>query len=821
MILTSVLSVVLVSGVVLDEPELVWSYSAKSTLYASPLTADIHASPGLETVISDSEAQALVCLDAKGAPLWSFGGVWKSRLTSGAALSTTARAEGATLAVAGSDGLLVCLDAATGTELWRANPGAVTWGGVVWADLNGDLRDELVVGTDDDGIHAFNARGEAIWRFPVEGSDEGIALRGGLAVADVEWNGIPEIFAMDHWGPLCIYGSGQVKWHRVLGMDFVSAPVIADADADGKPELYATSRDTNGVYCFDADSGDVRWRVNMVGGADTYSGGSMAVGDVDGDGRGEIVTADDLGNVYCLTDAGDVRWIFPTRKPTHAAPSLGDVDGDGSVEVLVASGDHTLYCLSADGHVEWQFEAGLRLMAPATIADVDGNGTTDILFGGSDATLRCLTLRGAYHEALMPWPMHRRDAARTASSHVDAAPRVAWVEEEVELLLNGGFELPQRPEDTGNVPEIEMYRAYWPRGWNIEDFAGGTWRLETLTKFDGEFSLKVFPREEAVTVTSDWIPIEAGLASVEANIIIQGGHIVTLRWFGLNGILREDALKPFGARSVGDEVTWYQFAVDDVVPPTGARWVAMALTSEPKGGPTFWDEASVLATYRRLPSVEVLVNQVGYDRGAPKRLVVQSTVKQAKGAYRVENAAGEIVHEGELAYAGRVVGAYESDWGYEYYTGDFTNVDADGTYTIVAEIGDVTGHSPAFRIAPELLWQVTSRPAHEFFYYQRCGMAIPGFHAACHLDDAVSAEGHQFEAWGGWHDAGDYNTYTNAPYAYGLARAYAIAKPRFDTDDRDANGLADFLDEILWGGAQIRRMIAPDGSRYGEITAGY
>src|SRR5690606_23103000 len=110
-------------------------FDSQSTLYSAPLVADIHPEPGLETVVSDSEARRVACVSARGEELWGFKAGWTKRLTSSAALSTTARADGPTLAVAGSDGLFVVLDAATGSELWRKDLAPVTWGGVVWGDL--------------------------------------------------------------------------------------------------------------------------------------------------------------------------------------------------------------------------------------------------------------------------------------------------------------------------------------------------------------------------------------------------------------------------------------------------------------------------------------------------------------------------------------------------------------------------------------------------------------------------------------------------------------------------------------------------------------
>ena len=67
-------------------PRLLWEFAAESNLYAPPLTADLHPAPGLETVVSDSEAKTLRCVGADGKELWAFAGGWKKRLASAAAL---------------------------------------------------------------------------------------------------------------------------------------------------------------------------------------------------------------------------------------------------------------------------------------------------------------------------------------------------------------------------------------------------------------------------------------------------------------------------------------------------------------------------------------------------------------------------------------------------------------------------------------------------------------------------------------------------------------------------------------------------------------
>jgi hypothetical protein len=222
------------------------------------------------------------------------------------------------------------------------------------------------------------------------------------------------------------------------------------------------------------------------------------------------------------------------------------------------------------------------------------------------------------------------------------------------------------------------------------------------------------------------------------------------------------------------------------------------------------------------PGTHVLVNQVGYDSGAPKRLLLQTDAGLPE-RFEILDVSGAPVFEGPLLPQGRIVGAYNTDWGYTYATGDFSTLDTTGAgFRARAKRGEETFLSPPFAIGPDLLWNETAMYAVAFFYYQRCGFEVPGFHKACHLDDAVGPDRKtQYDLRGGWHDAGDYNKYQNAPYVYALARAYGWRRAAFDALAPVAPGQRGFLDELRWGAAHVLRMLAPDGSAHGEITTGY
>ena len=804
------------------DPELKWSLAVESNLYAPPLVADVNPAPGLETIISDSEVRRLRCIDARGNELWSFDGGWTRRLTSAAALSFNARPGKATLIVGNPDGVLWCIDGETGTRLWQNNVGPLEWGGAVWADVNGDGRDEVVAGSESQGVRALGPDGNLLWTYVGEKGEKPPLIRCPIAAADIDGDGKQEIFAAGRFGPFCLGGDGALRWRTLTGDDFISTVVIADANRDGTPELYGCSKNEHAAWCFDARTGAIVWKVIMAAGADSYPSSSIAVGDIDQDGVEEILVADSQGHLYCITPDGEIRWTFSTEKRVHAAPSLGDVDGDGAIEILLASGDHYLYCLDAEGALRWRYKTELRLIHPATIADVDNDGTTEILVCGSDKTLRCLTLGGRYAAERIPWPSRRFDAAQSGSCFGKRPREPPLVTETTPLFAWGGFE---QGTDAGNKedypPNSDLYESKkkHPRGWHIEGDARAACELDTETKLHGASSARITVSSPRAVLTTDLIETETALKTVNASVAAKGSAAVSavVRWRGSRGLLREDAL---AGGSAPDSNGWISFTLKDARPPHGARWLQLALVTST--GTAWWDEAILTGVFVRPPSVRALVNQAGYDAGMPKRFTVQSNFVAANATFELVRENGESAFKTSLHHEGRIWGAFDNDWGFEYWRGDFTAFEVSGTYRIRVTLDALADISWPFEIAPDLLWEKTIRPAYRFFYYQRCGADVPGFHKACHLDDAASPDGkRQLELWGGWHDAGDYNTYDNVPYVLGLITAYGVQQQAFDRQDMDGNGRSDFLDEILWGGEHTRRMIAPDGSAYGAITSGY
>ncbi|VAX16629.1 hypothetical protein MNBD_IGNAVI01-2028 [hydrothermal vent metagenome] len=812
----------LYSSSIYSQPEEKWIFTAKSQLYASPLVADICPNVGNETIISDSEARILRCISSSGEQIWEYDGQWKKRLSSGAALTWKSPNGNPLLIIGNGDGSLTCIDAVTGRQVWKNIAGTISWGNAIWADINGDGIDEAIAGSEDNGITAFNIDGELLWNYK-GGSDRPIlSLKTPIAASDINDDGQSEIFAADRIGVFCLNGDGTLKWDLQTGDEFNSAPVIADANLDGLPEVYCSSFDDNILFSINALNGNIIWQHRLLNKVDIYSGSAIAVGDISGDASEEILISDSKGYVYTLSSEGELLWIHTSEMETHSAITLGDVDGDGDVEVLVASGDHFLYSLNNKGFVEWRYKADLRLIYPATIVDIDNDGKTDILICGSDQKLRCLTLNKKYNPRKNPWSSYRFDAAKTGSSFNKRGKQSARINDKRELLLFGDFERVKIAEAKSKyLSGSKNYetRTKRPREWFAEISSGAKWQLDSLEKHSGHFAVKITTKDKRFQLGSTEIAVDNSLRNIDVSVWYKGKTTPTAEivWQGANGIIRVDQLKV----DEPDKSGWIQLSKNNLIPPNSASWFKLVLDAEPSAV-SWWDDAHIKGNFEVERKVQVYVNQLGFELSGQKFFTASSNYKSKSASYEIVDQNDETVYSSSLKFRDRIKGAFGHDWGSYYWRGDFSQLKNPGHYRIKIILDGLEDTSWPFEIADNIYWKNTVRPAFKFFYYQRCGMEVPGFHKACHLDDAADEKHEQFfDLAGGWHDAGDYNKYYNAPYVLGLANAYQNQQDLILSEEIDKDGTNEILDEILWGADFSRRMIAPDGSARGELTSGW
>ncbi len=208
----------------------------------------------------------------------------------------TTTAEGAVIR-----GAVYCLGG-DGNERWRYDGEggedlidfAYTYVSV--ADVNDDTEYEIIFGTRDaDSLVVLDWLGQQLWRFTETGEPP-------------------------------VQDPPTDEWPMI--------PMIADVDQDGKMEIVAAT-DTMKVFCFDG-FGNVEWyySYDWVGGGPGYGG---ALADVTGDGDiNTLIVTDSNGTLVVLDSKGE-----PAAEPFHLGGNIygvavGDLDADGRAEIILA-----------------------------------------------------------------------------------------------------------------------------------------------------------------------------------------------------------------------------------------------------------------------------------------------------------------------------------------------------------------------------------------------------------------------------------------------------------------------------------------------------
>lgn len=240
------------------------------------------------------------------------------------------------------------------------------------------------------------------------------------------------------------------------------------------------------------------------------------------------------------------------------------------------------------------------------------------------------------------------------------------------------------------------------------------------------------------------------------------------------------------------------------------------------------------------------IDQFGYQTNAQKICVISNPVmgyNAINNAFTPSNTL-EVrrVIDDAVVYSGTISvwnsGATHDQSGDKIWWFDFSALVTDGDYYIY----DATQNkrSFSFEIRQDVYRNVLKHATRAFFY-QRCGMpkaiAYGGRkwndEAACHLHAnqdldcrLVSDPGNAATSKnlsGGWHDAGDYNKYTNFTYSplHDLLYAYQ-EKPGIWTDDfgipETGNGIPDILDEIKYELDWLLKMQNSDGSVLSKVS---
>ena len=301
-----------------------------------------------------------------------------------------------------------------GTEVpgWDIDLNSKITSSLVAGDIDGDDEEEILVGTWNNELYAFEKNGSNVAGFPFTGATDRIIGTPALGNLDSD----PEleiVFGAYDYNLYAIDGDGSILsgWPQASNYSIKASPAIADLNNDNKNEIIVGSWDTN-LYIYHHNGSDFKdWPWDT----ENYIVNSASIADLNLDNTMDFVIQTSNLTTYGFTDAAEGKnfaWNYTQNIPINHDAIIADLDGNHYPEIIEVTVDGEVLIISSSGSLILRKEVSNKgFDTPPVIGDIDRDGVLEIIFAtlGSDSSPRfseiiCYKLGGF---GLIPWQGYR------------------------------------------------------------------------------------------------------------------------------------------------------------------------------------------------------------------------------------------------------------------------------------------------------------------------------------------------------------------------------------------------------------------------------
>ncbi len=286
-----------------------------------------------------------------------------------------------------------------GKYLVISSPAITNDGTILTGAAPGVSFSAIVGGT---GLHAYNYQGTKLWYLELGKSVNFLAQ---IQVADIDSDGIDEALILTQnmndgapkdgkvWLVKANHTTRTILWSRETGGDARNA-AIGDVNGDGRKEIVVVS--SGGVYIFDRD-GNVLSKFAISNNRDIPS-----IGDIDNNGVNEVLIASSESDRIYIISNNTLKEFNAERITSNLA--LDDLNNDGKLEIAGGDMYGNIYVWDYRGNIleKKNIAKKYHYFTSAIMADLEGDGNKEIILGNYNGNIYAYTYKGKPKDLIPP-----------------------------------------------------------------------------------------------------------------------------------------------------------------------------------------------------------------------------------------------------------------------------------------------------------------------------------------------------------------------------------------------------------------------------------